>query len=408
MNKKQLNVRKPQNNNAKLYKSLIESIAPEIKKIIKEAEEVDEDEVDECGAVEEGELNELFGFGSDVKKPEATLSVENTDEENAEIFLQYCEYYMDKAGSNIASGVANIMKVCQAVLVKAPVIVLKGILMVFSRAYKITKASAAKVAAIVVACYAVLVKLIKSGVKAADEVLTKVKDTLMSKAKGGYASFKKNTKAVVKEASDNFVMWAGIASAITMMVAEKLEGAADAFGDWVKSIIEDVKNKVEAAAMLVKTWLSTKSDAVKSYITETGKEIKTAAVEVWNKLDKEVRKAYTKVTETLEKWMGSLKDLVTEIGKKIDDAKEATKSYVIDKKDKALVYSIKKAVKGLSDKYKEDEVVALVRKAYNENLKPNANGEFFINECYFYDRDSKKRKLYENHKKVIKRQQIFS
>lgn len=414
MNKKRLKISDINNLNKlkkdRLYKSIIESVDSSLKNILEDDEEIDEDDCDieECDSVEEGELNELFGFGSSVKKPEVALSVDNSDEKNAEIFIQWCEYYINKAGSNVANGVAELMKVCEKVLVKSPMIVVKGILMVLSGTIKFAVFEAKEVAAIIVYAYAALVKLVKSGVNNADEALTKFKDTLKSKATVGYKSFKSNTDAVIKETSDKFTMWLGIASALAMVVAEKLEGAADAFGEFVKCIAEDVKKKVEAAALIVKTWLSSKSKAVKSYLLALGEDVKTNAVKAWNGLDKATRKAYNKVAETLEKWMGSLKDLVTELGKKIDTAKENVKSFVIDKKDKALVWNIQKAVKGLSDKYKEDEVVALVRKAYNESIKPNMNGNFVINEAYFYERGSKKRTLYENHRKAIKRNKILS
>lgn len=406
MNKKQVNKSTKRLNKENLYKSIVESIDNTMKHHIL-AEDV-EDDIEECDNVEEGELYELFGLGSDVKKPEVTLSVENTDEKNAEIFLQWCEYYMSKASSNIADGVSKIMNVCEKVLVKTPVIILKGILMVFSRSYKLGKLAANKIAYLTVLSYSCLVKLVKSGVKSADDVLTKLKNTLVSKAKAGYVSFKKNVDNTIKEASDNFTMWLGIASSLMMMVADNLEGAVDAFSDWVKSVINDVKEKSKAAALLVKSWITSKSESVKSYINKVSEDVKSNAVKVWKELDSSVRKAYNKIAESIEKWMSSLKDLVTEIGKKIDTAKEDAKAFVVDKKDKALVYGIQKAVKGLSNKYKEEEVVALVRKAYNESLKPDTKGNFYINECYFYERGSKPRKLFENHKKLVKRKRILS
>ena len=53
------------------------------------------------------------------------------------------------------------------------------------------------------------------------------------------------------------------------------------------------------------------------------------------------------------------------------DAASAAKDFAIDKKDKALIWGIQKGVKGLSKNYTEDQVVALVRKCYNENLIPD-------------------------------------
>ena len=67
-------------NKKQLYNSIMESVIPEIKKALKESEE-DADKKEEDN-VDEAALNELFGFGSSVKKPEKALSLENTDDEN--------------------------------------------------------------------------------------------------------------------------------------------------------------------------------------------------------------------------------------------------------------------------------------------------------------------------------------
>ena len=91
MNKKRLKIDdinriNNRNKQAKLHHSIMENLKPLIKKMIKESEcddLMDDVDIDECDTVEEGELNELFGFGSSVKKPEKALSVENSDDENA-------------------------------------------------------------------------------------------------------------------------------------------------------------------------------------------------------------------------------------------------------------------------------------------------------------------------------------
>ena len=84
----------------------MEELIPEIKKIIKEetddANDIDDEDEDD---LEEKVLNELFGFGSSsVAKPEKVLSLENSDDENAELFIQWCAYYMAQAGNNVKKG----------------------------------------------------------------------------------------------------------------------------------------------------------------------------------------------------------------------------------------------------------------------------------------------------------------
>ena len=56
---------------------------------------------------------------------------------------------------------------------------------------------------------------------------------------------------------------------------------------------------------------------------------------------------------------------------------------------KYLVYA--SIISADNDKYTEDQVVALVRKCYNENLKPMFNGNYRINESYFYDARTRRR-----------------
>jgi hypothetical protein len=135
---------------------------------------------------------------------------------------------------------------------------------------------------------------------------------------------------------------------------------------------------------------------VKSWITETGGEIRKTVIEAWNAMDKKVRNAYDKVAKKLEDWMNDIKELVQEIGTKISDAADKAKDVVIDKKDKALVWGIQKGVKGLSKNYTEDQVVALVRKCYNESVVPNTRtGNIVINEAYLHAKGSRARMLYE-------------
>ena len=78
-----------------LYNAIMESVTPQIARLVKEAEEADDEdkasddvkdaEKNESNDVDEAALNELFGFGSSVKKPEKALSLENSDDENANI-----------------------------------------------------------------------------------------------------------------------------------------------------------------------------------------------------------------------------------------------------------------------------------------------------------------------------------
>ena len=56
-----------------LYNAIMESVTPQIARLVKEAEDAEKNESND---VDEAALNELFGFGSSVKKPEKDLCTE--------------------------------------------------------------------------------------------------------------------------------------------------------------------------------------------------------------------------------------------------------------------------------------------------------------------------------------------
>ena len=102
-----------------------------------------------------------------------------------------------------------------------------------------------------------------------------------------------------------------------------------------------------------------------------------------------IRKFVQHIT-TVQVSVNDIKVLMSYAGEKIGDAARATKDFAIDSKDKALIWGIQKGVKGLSSKYTEDQVVARVRKCYNESLVP-VNGKFTVNEKYFFNASTRKR-----------------
>jgi hypothetical protein len=116
-------------------------------------------------------------------------------------------------------------------------------------------------------------------------------------------------------------------------------------------------------------------------------------------MDKKARKTYDNIASKLEDWMKDIKELINYISEKIENIAKATKDFAIDKKDKDLIWGIQKGVKGLSKNYTEDQVVALVRKCYNENLIPDIKGNYHINEAYFHKSGTRMRMLYENRRR---------
>lgn len=394
------------NSKKELYNSIMESVVPQIAKALSEAEEdkdvdaaeddVKDAEKNECDNVDEAALNELFGFGSSVKKPEKALSLENSDEENADLFIAWSAYYMSKCSNDAKKGMEMFLKSSGEVIAKAPMMIVKGILRLMSGAIKGSVFGVGTVAAVVLGGISMLVRMTVNGVEKAKEALTQLYNTIKQGITTFYKNFTSGTDKMVNDSKDKLTVWLGVLSGALMACANKIQGAAEAMGDFFKQVLADAKEKKDAAVLIVKTWLQAKSEAVKSWITETGGEIRKTVIEAWNAMDKKVRNTYDKVAKALESWMNDIKELVQAVSQKVSDAADKAKDVVIDKKDKALVWGIQKGVKGLSKNYTEDQVVALVRKCYNESVVPNKRtGNIIINEAYMHAKGTRSRMLYE-------------
>ena len=156
-----------------LYNAIMESVTPQIARLVKETEEAD-DVKDESNDVDEAALNELFGFGSSVKKPEKTLSLENSDDENADLFIAWCAYYMSKCSNDVKKGMDAFCKASGDVIKKAPMMIVKGILKLMSGAIKGSVFGVSTVAAVVLSSISMLVRLTVSGVEKAKEALAQL------------------------------------------------------------------------------------------------------------------------------------------------------------------------------------------------------------------------------------------
>ena len=159
-----------------LYNAIMESVTPQIARLVKEAEEADDEDTEknESNAVDEAALNELFGFGSSVKKPEKTLSLENSDDENADLFIAWCAYYMSKCSNDVKKGMDAFCKASGDVIKKAPMMIVKGILKLMSGAIKGSVFGVSTVASVVLSSISMLVRLTVSGVEKAKEALAQL------------------------------------------------------------------------------------------------------------------------------------------------------------------------------------------------------------------------------------------
>ena len=343
------------------YNKIMESINPEIKRKINEQNNFIDDDI------EEQVLNELFNFGSSsAKKPEKSLSLENSDDENAELVIQWCGYFMAQAGNNVKKGLDSFIKQFGSILIKMPKLIVKGILMLLSGTIKNVAFGITSIASIVLSLISLLVRFVNSGIENASNALTSLYTTL--------------TRGI-----NAFYNW---------------------FSEETINVLNSAKEKKDAAVFMVKTWLSNKSNEIKKWITSTVSDIRSTVVKAWNAMDKKARKTYDNIASKLEDWMKDISELISSVEDKISDTISAAKDFAIDKKDKALIWGIQKGVKGLSKNYTEDQLVALVRKCYNENLIPDIKGNYHINEEYFYKPNTRIRMLYEN-KKISHRKRLY-
>ena len=159
-----------------LYNAIMESVTPRIARLVKEAEEADDEDTEknESNDVDEAALNELFGFGSSVKKPEKALSLENSDDENADLFIAWCAYYMSKCSNDVKKGMDAFCKASGDVIKKAPMMIVKGILKLMSGAIKGSAFGVSTVASVVLSSISMLVRLTVSGVEKAKDALAQL------------------------------------------------------------------------------------------------------------------------------------------------------------------------------------------------------------------------------------------
>ena len=370
-----------------LVANALKAIAPQVQHIIDEAM------AEENKGAEP--VNELFGFGEKVEKPTAEIDLTaNTDEQNAEIILQYMAYYIKKAGNNVEEALKNFNKEIVPKLVKMPKLIAKAIIMVCLGTYKAVVA----IPGLIILGIVTLARLAKQGIEGAKEALASVYRRIKEGLVSFYNAFKEKAEQLLTSAKESIqatiTRWVAIATSAIALVVEKVEGAAEAFGEWITKVCNDAKEKVLGAVCLVKSWLTTKAEAIQSYVSNKVGEARKAVVEAWNAASSAVRKAYNEAVAKVMEVIASIKNIAAVIGEKIVATAEKIGDKVIDKRNAVLASGIEKAVKVMKPKYSEEDLVALVRKAYNEGLALEVDGTLVINEKY-YCTASQRHALYE-------------
>lgn len=357
----------------KAYRNIMEAVTP----ILEAAEE-------------QADLNEFLGFGNSVEKPEQELTAETIKSleinELATCIAEHLNYWMATVGDNIDKAVAsattalfshcqenkeNTKKIMQAIVVACRNAV--------SNTYEFLKSTAKGIGRVIMLGAAICVKFTANGIALAKQAITYIYKAVSEKLNDGY----KFLKEAAEYTGEKIQLFCKLSAAACYLVAQKFIGAAEAFGDWIKEVLSDVKEKVQAACMVVRSWFSLKATAIAEWVKETAGSVRETCVTVWNALDKKVRQSWNKVAEKFMGWINSFKCTLSKLGDKISDTLTKTGDAIISGKDKVVLSSIGKAVKMLSKNYTEDDVIAIVRKAYNEGLSFNADGSCIINESYY-------------------------
>ena len=371
-----------------LYESIMRQVAPEIRKALKESEEVNEG---------------LFGFG-DPSKPSEELTAEyirnHSQEEIAELFHQYSIYIMAKANQNVDKAIAAFAEKTKAAWAglsdsaddkkKALDAILTSVKASITGKYESAKKFAKAIPGHIVFGIAWLIKLSVNGWDKAEAALKSLYGSVASYLKEAYASIvekigEKKEQIAEKYAQfkDTISLYMKVAAAAVIALANGLKGAAEAFEAWVKKIAADAKAKVLFAVSIVRSWFAAKQEAIKNWVSKTYAGAKAAAIEAWNALEGKVVKAWNGAVEKATDFINDCKATMEAIAQKISDFAAAAKDTAISLKDAGAAKIISKTVKALNkDNYPLDKVIDLVTKAYNESIYVDHN-RLMLNEAKF-------------------------
>lgn len=371
-----------------LYESIMRQVAPEIRKALRESEEMNEG---------------LFGIG-DPSKPSEELTTEfirtHSQDEIAELFHQYSIYIMAKANQNVDKAIAAFAEKTKAVWAglsdsadgkkKALDAILTSVKASITGKYESAKKFAKAVPGHIIFSIAWLIKLSVNGWDKAEAALKSLYGSVASYLKEAYASIVEKIgekKELIAEKyaqfKDTISLYMKVAGAAVIALANGLKGAAEAFEAWVKKIAADAKAKVLFAVSIVRSWFAVKQEAIKNWVTKTYADAKSAAIEAWNALEGKAVKAWNGAVEKVTDFINDCKATMEAIAQKIKDFAEETKNKAISLKDAGAAQIISKAVKALNkDNYPLDKVIDVVTKAYNESIYVDHN-RLMLNEAKF-------------------------
>ena len=371
-----------------LYESIMRQVAPEIRKALRESEEMNEG---------------LFGIG-DPSKPSEELTAEyirsHSQEEVAELFHQYSIYIMAKANQNVDKAItvfAEKTKAAWAGLTdsaddkkKALDAILTSVKASITGKYESAKKFAKAIPGHIVFGIAWLIKLSVNGWDKAEAALKSLYGSIASYLKEAYASIVEKIGEKKEQIAEKYAqfketisLYMKVAGAAVIALANGLKGAAEAFEAWVKKIAADAKAKVLFAVSIVRSWFAAKQEAIKNWVSKTYADAKAAAIEAWNALEGKAVKAWNNAVEKVTDFINDCKATAEAISQKITDFAVAAKDKAISLKDAGAATIISKTVKALNkENYPLDKVIDLVTKAYNESIYVDHN-RLMLNESKF-------------------------
>ena len=340
-------------------------------------------------------VNELFGFGGgSAKEPQQKLTAEfikeASNDELAAALAENMNYWMAKGKENVdlalQDSIAAIHAACESskeVAQKVCTAVGAAIKNALTGAKDLAIDGVRGLGRLILMGVAMLVKLANNGIDFAKNTLPAVYNMIVNYLKQVYQSLKDKTNENGGRLAEKLKVFYKVAVAAITLVANKVSGAAEVFGKWISDVCNDAKENVLIALYTVRTWFAVKAKAVADYVSETAGSIKQAVVEAWNKLDKSARKMWKEATEKILGWINDVKVSLANLKQKISASVTAAGDKIVAGRDKVLVSGINKAVNILKNRYSEDDMVALVRKAYNEGIEFEIDGTCLLNECYY-------------------------
>ena len=373
---------------ARSHKAICErvtaNVMPKVARLIKEEQE--------------NELAEgIFGWGSP-KKPEQELTADfvrsASSDELATVIAEYLNYWaasasdsVDKALSNSIQTVLGLCKAGGENAAESSKKVLKAIVdavrMVLRTGGKLAIDGVKGVGRVIMLGVAMCFKLAANGIKAGETAAKYIYKTVADFLTSTYESLKDKVAKGAEAAKDGLTLFLKVSLAVVLLCANKVTGAVEAFGAWIKGVAKDVADKVTLAVIATRTWFAVTAKEVAEWVKATIGNVRSACVKAWNATEKAVIKLWKNISGKLLEWANDLRMTVAKIGEKIADTITAAGDHIIAAKDKTVVFGIGKAVKALSKNYSEDDIVGIVRAAYNEDLRVDLNGNVLLNEAYY-------------------------